>query len=85
MSREEATVGDYRYKFRVITKSETHTRQGMGVVVAVTLLAGEPGRLSMCGTFSMTEAEWLPLKAALVEGLGGDVEFEDLDRAGRPV
>ena len=70
-------MGDYRYKFKVITKSETHTKQGMGVVVTVTLLAGEPNRLSMCGTFSMTEAEWLPLKAALQSSLQDDVEFED--------
>jgi hypothetical protein len=73
-------VDDFHYKFRVITKSETHTRQGMGVVVTVTLLAGEPGRLSMCGTFSMTEPEWLPLKKALDISLGDAVEFEDIDR-----
>ena len=70
-------MGTYRYKFRVITKSETQTRQGMGVVVTVTLLAGEPERLSLCGTFSMTEPEWLPLKAALQSSLGEDVEFVD--------
>jgi hypothetical protein len=76
-------MGDYQYKFKVITKSETHTKQGMGVVVTVTLLAGEPNRLSMCGTFSMTEAEWLPLKQALVSGLGEDVSFEEKTRISR--
>jgi hypothetical protein len=76
-------MGAYRYKFKVITKSETHTRQGMGVVVTVTLLAGEPNRLSLCGTFSMTEAEWLPLKAALAAGLQNDVEFEEISRVTR--
>ena len=75
-------MDEYCYKFRVITKSETHTRQGMGVVVTVTLLAGEPERLSMCGTFSMTEPEWLPLKAALLQSLGDRVEFEEVDRVG---
>ena len=73
-------MGDYRYKLRTITKSETRTRQGMGVVVTVTLLAGGPDRLSMCGTFSMTEQEWLPLKAALRRGLGDDVEFDETSR-----
>ena len=77
-------MGDFRYKFKVISKSETHTRQGMGVVVTVTLLAGEPERLSMCGTFSMTEPEWLPLKTALLSGLGDEVEFDEIRREGRP-
>ena len=76
-------MGTFQYKFKVITKSETHTRQGMGVVVTVTLLAGEPNRLSMCGTFSMTEAEWLPLKEALASSLGDDVSFDEISRVSR--
>ena len=76
-------MGKYKYKFRVITKSETHTKMGMGVVVTVSMLAGEDDRLSLCGTFSMTEPEWLPLAAALRQSLGDDVQFEAVERASR--
>lgn len=75
---------DQRYKFRVVTKSETHTPMGMGVVVTVSLLVGHKDKLSISGTLSMTQEEWLPLKAALESGLGDTVEFEELpeDRSG---
>jgi len=73
-------MDDHRYKFRVITRSETKTAMGMGVVVTVSLLVGEGDRLSLSGTMSMTEGEWLPLAAALKEGLQDRVEFEEIDR-----
>lgn len=73
---------EVRYRLRVVTRSETRTRMGMGVVVTVSLLVGHGDRLSLAGTFSMTEAEWLPLARALKEGLGDSVEFEELKRPG---
>ena len=73
-------MDEHRYRFRVITRSETKTPQGMGVVVTVTMLVGEGDHLSLSGTLSMTEAEWVPLAAALREGLGDRVEFEEIDR-----
>ena len=73
-------MDDHSYKFRVITRSETKTTMGMGVVVTVSLLVGEGDHLSLSGTLSMTEQEWLPLRAALEEGLQGRVEFEDVVR-----
>lgn len=69
------------YRFRVVTRSETHTPMGMGVVVTVSLLVGHPGKLSLSGTLSMTQEEWAPLKAALKAGLGDAVEFEELEDA----
>ncbi len=71
-----------RYKFRVVTRSETHTPMGMGEVVTVSLLVGHEDKLSLSGTLSMTEEEWRPLKAALQAGLGDDVEFEELGARG---
>lgn len=50
---------------------------GMGVVVTVSVLVGHDDHLSLAGTLSMTEPEWLPLKAALVKGLGDDVAFDE--------
>lgn len=66
------------YMFRVVTKSETHTPMGMGVVVTISLLVGHEDKLSLSGTLSMTQEEWAPLKAALEKGLGTAVEFEEL-------
>lgn len=71
-----------RYRLRVITRSETRSTQGMGVVVTVNLLVGHGETLSLAGTLSMTEGEWLPLKRALAEGLGEAVEFEEIARHG---
>jgi hypothetical protein len=73
-------MDDHTYKFRVITRSETKTTMGMGVVVTVSVLVGENDHLSLSGTLSMTEPEWLPLAAALKEGLRGRVEFEEITR-----
>lgn len=66
-----------KYKLKVITKSETHTKMGMGVVVTVNMLVGNGDTLSLAGTLSMTEEQWLPLRRVLAEGLGDDVEFEE--------
>lgn len=71
-----------RYKLKVITKSETHTKMGMGVVVTINMLVGHGDTLSLAGTLSMTEEEWLPLRRVLEEGLGDDVEFEEGSRSG---
>ena len=73
-------MDDHTYKFRVITRSETKTTMGMGVVVTVSVLVGEGDHLSLSGTLSMTESEWLPLAAALKAGLPGRVEFEEIAR-----
>lgn len=70
-------MADQHYRFKVVTKSETHTPMGMGVVVTVSLLVGHEDKLSLSGTLSMTQEEWLPLKAALEAGLGDAVEFEE--------
>lgn len=76
-------VDDHRYKLRVITKSETHTKMGMGVVVTINVLVGHEDKLSLAGTLSMTEPEWLPLKAVLEEGLGDRVEFVEEEHVSR--
>ena len=73
-------MDDHTYKFRVITRSETKTPMGMGVVVTVTVLVGEGEHLSLSGTLSMTEPEWMPLAAVLKEGLGDRAEFEEIAR-----
>lgn len=76
-SEEGKTGDDSRYKLRVITRSETRTKMGMGVVVTVNLLVGHGETLSLAGTLSMTEEEWLPLRRALADGLGDNVRFEE--------
>ncbi|MGH2754259.1 MAG: hypothetical protein ACRDLB_07465 [Actinomycetota bacterium] len=73
-------MDDQAYKFSVITRSETKTPMGMGVVVTVSVLVGEGEHLSLSGTLSMTESEWLPLAAVLKKGLGHRVEFEEIAR-----
>jgi hypothetical protein len=73
-------MDEIRYRFRVLTRSETHGT-GMGVVVTVSILVGKGDQLSLSGTLSMTEAEWLPLKGALQQSLGERVEFEEIRRA----
>ena len=73
-------MDDHTYKFRVITRSETKTTMGMGVVVTVSVLVGEGDHLSLSGTLSMTEPEWLPLRTALQQGLEGRVQFEEIRR-----
>lgn len=70
-----------RYKLRVITRSETHTKMGMGVVVTVNMLVGHSDTLSLAGTLSMTEEEWQPLRRALEEGLGDDIQIEEVARS----
>ena len=74
---ESKTGDDSRYKLRVITRSETRTKMGMGVVVTVNLLVGHGETLSLAGTLSMTEEEWLPLRRVLADGLGDHVRFEE--------
>lgn len=76
-------MDDHHYRLRVVTKSETKTKMGMGVVVTVNVLVGHEDKLSLAGTLSMTEEEWLPLKEALAQGLRERVEFVELDRAVR--
>jgi hypothetical protein len=73
-------MDDHVYRFKVITRSVTKTTMGMGVVVTVTVLVGEGDHLSMSGTLSMTEAEWLPLAAVLKQGLGDRAQFEEIFR-----
>lgn len=68
------------YKLRIITRSETRTKMGMGVVVTVNVLVGHDETLSLAGTLSMTEEEWLPLRKVLAEGLGDAVGFEEVTR-----
>lgn len=75
--RRGKTGDESRYKLRVITRSETRTKMGMGVVVTVNLLVGHGETLSLAGTLSMTEEEWLPLRRALADGLGDHVRFEE--------
>lgn len=48
--------------------------------MTINVLVGHGESLSLAGTLSMTEGEWLPLRAALSRGLGDAVEFEESDR-----
>jgi hypothetical protein len=67
---------DHRFRFVVLGRYPARMR-GNRTAVTVNMAAGDPGHLVHCGTFTMAEAEFDTLVAALGEILGDRVEVED--------
>lgn len=64
-----------QFKFLVIGRSDA--KEGLGVVITVSILAGSDGHLSYCGTLTMTKSEWQTLSGALLDEMPDRVEIED--------
>ena len=73
-----AGTGGSKYRLRTIRRFRAHTGGNEDHVCGAILAGPDWDHLVLCGTVTMTEAEWGTLARLLAEGLGADVQLEDV-------
>ncbi len=72
----------HRFRFTILARYPARLK-GNQTAVTINVAAGDAGgHLVHAGTLTLSESEWVVLRAALARSLGDDLEVEDLTEPG---
>ncbi|MGH2729571.1 MAG: hypothetical protein ACRDJI_03070 [Actinomycetota bacterium] len=66
-----------KFEFRIVGKFEAHLRGNESHVFLSVLAGNDWEHLSLCGTLTMTEAQWQTLAEGLRKAVGDSVRLDD--------